>query len=179
MSVSILRIKDKNGNWVPIPAIKGEKGKDGTVSFNDLSEEQKESLKGKDGKDGFGEIVQTTGTRKDAVMSQNVVSALFEASDEKIAEATKEYYLRIAPKTVENCYYSLYVNGIHLSSSGTYVRLERGLPLSIQENDGTSDVKVSPTAFGAADAVTIGDYETVVVTENVESDYYLWIGDNY
>lgn len=28
------------------------KGKDGTVSFNDLTDEQKESLKGKDGKDG-------------------------------------------------------------------------------------------------------------------------------
>jgi HlyD family secretion protein len=80
MSVSILRIKDKNGNWVQIPAIKGDKGADGTVSFNDLSEEQKESLKGKDGKDGFGEIVQTTGTRKDAVMSQNVVTYVVEVS---------------------------------------------------------------------------------------------------
>ncbi len=179
MNIPILKIKDKNGNWISVPAIRGEKGKDGTVSFNDLSEEQKESLKGKDGKDGFGEIVQTTGTRKDAVMSQNVVTALFEAVDDKLEEATRKYYLRIAPKTVENCYYYFYVNGIYVSSGDLYKEIGRGLPLSIQENDGVSEAKVSPTGFGAADAITLEPYETVVVTENVESDYYLWIGDNY
>lgn len=46
----ILRIKNEKGEWVSIPAIKGEPGKNG--SFDELTEEQKASLKGADGKDG-------------------------------------------------------------------------------------------------------------------------------
>lgn len=52
MSISILQVRDKNGKFVPIPAIKGDKGdkgKDGTMTFSDLTEEQKASLNGKDG----------------------------------------------------------------------------------------------------------------------------------
>lgn len=44
--------KDKNSPWIDLPAIRGEKGADGTVSFNELTEEQRASLKGEDGKDG-------------------------------------------------------------------------------------------------------------------------------
>ena len=36
MSISILQVKDENGNWIPIPAIKGDKGdpgKDGLTPF--------------------------------------------------------------------------------------------------------------------------------------------------
>lgn len=44
--------KDKNSPWVDLPAIKGDKGADGTVSFDELTEEQRASLKGEDGKDG-------------------------------------------------------------------------------------------------------------------------------
>lgn len=44
--------KDKNSPWIDLPAIRGEKGADGTVSFDELTEEQRASLKGEDGKDG-------------------------------------------------------------------------------------------------------------------------------
>lgn len=44
--------KDKNAPWIDLPAIRGEKGADGTVSFDELTEEQRASLKGEDGKDG-------------------------------------------------------------------------------------------------------------------------------
>lgn len=48
----ILRIRNEKGEWVSIPAIKGEPGKDGTLKFEELTEEEKASLKGADGKDG-------------------------------------------------------------------------------------------------------------------------------
>lgn len=41
-----------DAEWLPIMAIKGEPGKDGTMSFDDLTEEQKASLKGEPGADG-------------------------------------------------------------------------------------------------------------------------------
>lgn len=47
--IGILRIKDQNGEWQEIQAIKGDKGDkgaDGTMTFEDLTEEQRESLKG-------------------------------------------------------------------------------------------------------------------------------------
>lgn len=50
--MNILNVRDRDGNWVGIPAIQGPKGKDGTMSFQDLTEEQRESLRGPAGKDG-------------------------------------------------------------------------------------------------------------------------------
>ena len=53
--MSILRIRDSNGNIQEILAIKGEKGDkgaDGTMTFADLTEEQKASLKGDKGDPG-------------------------------------------------------------------------------------------------------------------------------
>jgi hypothetical protein len=47
--MAILRVKDAEGNIHDIPAIKGEKGdkgEDGTMAFEDLTPEQKESLRG-------------------------------------------------------------------------------------------------------------------------------------
>jgi hypothetical protein len=47
--MAILRVKDAEGNIYDIPAIKGEKGdkgEDGTMVFEDLTPEQKESLRG-------------------------------------------------------------------------------------------------------------------------------------
>ena len=49
----ILQIKDELGNWVSIPAIKGEKGEPGTVSFEELTDAQREMLKGEPGADGY------------------------------------------------------------------------------------------------------------------------------
>lgn len=52
----VLYIRDTStGKFVGIPTIKGEKGdpgKDGTMSFEDLTEEQKASLKGEQGPKG-------------------------------------------------------------------------------------------------------------------------------
>lgn len=57
----ILRIKDADGVWHDIHAIKGDvgpvgpqgpKGADGTMSFEDLTEEQRESLRGPIGETG-------------------------------------------------------------------------------------------------------------------------------
>ena len=54
----ILRIKNVNGEWENIPAIvgppgkDGEPGKDGTMTFEELTEEQKESLRGPQGDKG-------------------------------------------------------------------------------------------------------------------------------
>ena len=68
--VGILRIKDQNGEWQDIQALRGEqgpagpagkdgpvgpqgpKGADGTMTFSDLTEEQKESLRGPQGIQG-------------------------------------------------------------------------------------------------------------------------------
>lgn len=53
--MAILKIRDANGNVHEILAIKGEKGEkgekgaDGTMTFEDLTPEQKESLKGEKG----------------------------------------------------------------------------------------------------------------------------------
>ena len=41
---SIVRVRMADGNILEIPSIKGDKGEDGTVAFNDLTEEQKLSL---------------------------------------------------------------------------------------------------------------------------------------
>ena len=57
----ILSIRDEHGNWIEVPAIQGEpgpqgpqgpKGEDGTVSFDNLTPEQKASLKGDKGDQG-------------------------------------------------------------------------------------------------------------------------------
>lgn len=51
----ILRVRDVNGNWVDIPAIVGPvgpKGADGTMTFEDLTPEQRESLRGPEGPKG-------------------------------------------------------------------------------------------------------------------------------
>lgn len=57
----ILRIKDADGVWHDIHAIKGDvgpvgpqgpKGADGTMTFEDLTEEQRESLRGPIGETG-------------------------------------------------------------------------------------------------------------------------------
>lgn len=50
--MAILKIRDANGNVQEILAIKGDKGDkgaDGTMTFEDLTPEQKESLKGDKG----------------------------------------------------------------------------------------------------------------------------------
>lgn len=50
----VLYIRDTStGKFIGIPTIKGDPGKDGTVSFDDLTEEQKASLKGEPGADGY------------------------------------------------------------------------------------------------------------------------------
>lgn len=61
MSISILQVKDKNGKFVSIPAIKGDKGADGTMTFSDLTDEQKASLKGEDGVDGLTPFIGANG----------------------------------------------------------------------------------------------------------------------
>lgn len=54
----ILSIRDEHGNWIEVPAIQGEpgpqgpKGEDGSVSFDNLTPEQKASLKGDKGDQG-------------------------------------------------------------------------------------------------------------------------------
>ena len=54
----ILSIRDEHGNWIEVPAIQGEpgpqgpKGEDGSVRFDDLTPEQKASLKGDKGDQG-------------------------------------------------------------------------------------------------------------------------------
>ena len=50
--MAILRVKDGNGNWIEIPAIVGPPGKDGTMSFEELTDEQRESLRGEPGLQG-------------------------------------------------------------------------------------------------------------------------------
>lgn len=44
--------KDANSPWQSIVALKGEPGKDGTMTFEDLTEEQRESLRGPQGIQG-------------------------------------------------------------------------------------------------------------------------------
>lgn len=48
----ILRIKNEQGEWVSIAAIKGDKGQDGNVSFDDLTPEQREMIRGPQGPEG-------------------------------------------------------------------------------------------------------------------------------
>lgn len=59
--MAILKIRDADGNVQEILALKGDKGEkgdkgdrgaDGTMTFEDLTEEQKESLKGDKGEKG-------------------------------------------------------------------------------------------------------------------------------
>lgn len=48
----ILQVKNEKGEWIHIPAIQGPPGPagaDGTVSFDELTEEQRASLKGDTG----------------------------------------------------------------------------------------------------------------------------------
>ena len=50
--MSVMYIRDKTGKLVPVPTIRGAKGKDGTVAFSDLTEEQRASLRGEPGSKG-------------------------------------------------------------------------------------------------------------------------------
>jgi hypothetical protein len=50
--MAILKIKDANGDWIVVPSIVGPPGKDGTMSFEELTEEQRESLRGDPGVQG-------------------------------------------------------------------------------------------------------------------------------
>ena len=53
--MAILKIKNENGEWIGVPAIvgpPGEKGADGTMTFEDLTEEQREQLRGPQGIQG-------------------------------------------------------------------------------------------------------------------------------
>ena len=43
---------DKNSPWLELQVIKGDKGEDGTVSFDELTQAQKDSLKGDVGPQG-------------------------------------------------------------------------------------------------------------------------------
>lgn len=42
--MSILRVKDENGNIIPIPAIKGDPGKSPVVGVDYFTEEDKEEM---------------------------------------------------------------------------------------------------------------------------------------
>lgn len=48
----LLKIRNEKGEWVSVDVIKGEPGKDGTLKFEELTEEQKAELKGAPGRDG-------------------------------------------------------------------------------------------------------------------------------
>lgn len=63
--------KDASSPWVEIAAIVGPKGADGTVSFDELTEEQKASLKGEPGADG---ATYTAGAGIN-ISADNVISA--------------------------------------------------------------------------------------------------------
>lgn len=48
----LLKIRNEKGEWIGVDVIKGEPGKDGTMKFEELTEEQKAELKGEPGRDG-------------------------------------------------------------------------------------------------------------------------------
>lgn len=51
--MSTLRVKNENGEWVDVVALKGEKGDKGDAfEYSDFTEEQLEYLKGDKGEDG-------------------------------------------------------------------------------------------------------------------------------
>ena len=50
--MAIVRIRDENGKVKEIVALRGEKGEDGTVAFDSLTDGQKASLKGEKGDKG-------------------------------------------------------------------------------------------------------------------------------
>ena len=50
--MSVMYIRDKTGKLVPVHTIRGARGRDGSVNFSDLTEAQKESLKGDPGNPG-------------------------------------------------------------------------------------------------------------------------------
>lgn len=50
--LGILKVRNADGSWSEIPALVGPAGKDGTMTFADLTEEQKASLKGDKGESG-------------------------------------------------------------------------------------------------------------------------------
>ena len=101
-----LRIKDENGNWVSIDVIKGEKGdkgdpgergadgapgKDGVMTFEELTPEQRETLKGDTGDSGvyIGETeptdedvlvwIDTTGDEVEVATVSGMTTAIEEA----------------------------------------------------------------------------------------------------
>ena len=79
--MAIIKIPNGSGGWIKFPTIKGDKGEDGTMSFEDLTPEQKLSLKGDKGIQGEqgekGERGDTGLPGSDAsVTKSNVISAL-------------------------------------------------------------------------------------------------------
>ena len=65
--MTILRVKDENGNIIPIPAIKGDKGDPGTPG-----KDGKDGAPGKDGSigaDGFSPSVTVTQTESGAIIT--------------------------------------------------------------------------------------------------------------
>lgn len=57
--MNVLLIKDKNGNFIHIPAIRGK-----SFTYDDFTEEQLNGLRGKDGKDGQ-DYVLTEGDKRE------------------------------------------------------------------------------------------------------------------
>ncbi len=51
--MAVLKIRDENGQVQEIVALRGEKGQDGTVAFDALTDAQKASLKGEVGEAGY------------------------------------------------------------------------------------------------------------------------------
>lgn len=87
--MAILRIRDANGQVKEIVALRGEKGQDGTVAFDDLTDEQKASLKGEKGDKGDNAVTdQTYDPTSENAQSGVAVAEAIESNIDQSANAT-------------------------------------------------------------------------------------------
>ena len=82
--MAILRIRDENGQVKEIVALRGEKGQDGTVAFDSLTDSQKASLKGEKGDKGDNAVTDQTynPTSENAQSGKAVEQAICDHIDE-------------------------------------------------------------------------------------------------
>ena len=127
--MAVLKIRDENGRVHEVVALRGEKGADGTVAFDELTDEQKASLKGDKGDQGEQGIQGEKGDKGDS--GYTPLKGIDYYTEADIAELIKQIAVPVDQEfdpTSRNAIANLVVYneliGIHANIEGINSRLQ-------------------------------------------------------